>query len=103
MRLLVWAPRLRGFCGLLWAPVGGCAGRSPLLLVSWLAWLLWLLVALLVALLVGCEVCGVMDGGRLDSLSFERGGRSADYVPASLCFFLLVALRFCACFSLAPR
>jgi len=39
-----------------------------------------------------------MDRGGLDSLSFERGGRSADYAPASLRFFLLVALRFCACF-----
>lgn len=34
----------------------------------------------------GCKVRGVMDRGGLDGLSFERGGRSADYVPASASF-----------------
>lgn len=64
-----------------------------LLLVSWLA-----ASVASAGLLVGFEVRGVMDRGPWVLHSFERGGRSSDYVPASLRFFLLVALRFCACF-----
>jgi hypothetical protein len=52
----------------------------------------------------GCKVRGVMDRGGLDGLSFERGGRSADYVPASLVsvgWSLSASMLACfACFAL---
>lgn len=71
-RLLVWAPRLRGFCGLWWPLVGVWAGRSPLLRVSWLARFRGCCWS------PGCSpglLRGVrMDRGGLDGLSFERGG-----------------------------
>lgn len=75
---------MRGSCGLWWPLVGVWAGRSPAsvgLLVGCFCGVCWS-----PGCSPGCKVRGVMDRGGLDGLSFERGGRSADYVPASASF-----------------
>lgn len=81
--------------------MGVCAGLLLLLSVSWLS--AFVGVCWSPGCSPGCKVRGVMDRGGLDGLSFERGGRSADYVPASASFCWSLSASVLASVAASPR